>query len=183
MKKLIWGKTLFESYKYIKRLVNSLDRIIYEKSVNSYGMSIDGKNTIESMEAVIDLIQRKKRLLLIKMIVEEGLKNIDRHDAKILIRYYLDKIELKTIADQEGKTTRTMSRLVDKMILSFMDKMSDLGYSYVKIEKMLENEGWIVGVFNSHIRKNASGSTKVEPLIVPASSKFDKLLYAYCVSK
>ena len=181
MRNLVWGKTLLESYKYLKRLINSLDRIIYEKSVNSYGRDFDGRNTLDSMEAVIDLIQRKKKMLLIKMLVEEGLKNIEKKDAKILIKYYIDKIDLKAIAQSENQERRNMARIIDKIILDLMDKISVMGYNSNKIENLLKSEGWIVGIFNSHIKQGSKN--KIDPLVYPAQNKLDRILTAYCYQK
>ena len=56
MKKLIWAKTIFESYKYLSRLISSIDRLVMEKSVHSYTVDSGESTTLAKMEAIIDLI-------------------------------------------------------------------------------------------------------------------------------
>ena len=114
MKKLIWAKTIFESYKYLSRLISSIDRLVMEKSVHSYTVDSGESTTLAKMEAIIDLIQRKKRLLIVKWLVEESLKNTDRQEARILIKFYIDKVAIDELADEYKMNNRTLARRMNK---------------------------------------------------------------------
>lgn len=179
MKKLIWAKTIFESYKYLSRIIKSIDRLVLERSVNSYNVSVGEITTLEKMEAVIDLIQRKKRLLVIKMLVEESLKNIDKESARILIKYYIDKIDMTTIAQNYGTNRRAMARKVNKLLQMCMEKMYDLGYNIRMIENLLENEGWIIGIYNSYVAK-LPASAEIQEIALPPLRGMEKAFYNYC---
>jgi len=91
MRKLILGKTLLESYQSIPRIISSIDRLVVESSAHSYSLTVVRDDTMQKMQAVIDLIERKKRLMRIKLAVEEGIKACTKLDAKILVRYYFDR--------------------------------------------------------------------------------------------
>ncbi len=175
MKKLVWAKTIFESYKYIARIVRSIDRLVLERSIKSYSVGLGEPTTLEKMEIIIDLIQRKKRLLIIKMLIEESLKNIDKESARILIRYYIDKEELGNIAESLQQNKRTMMRHINKMLIEAIDKIADLGYDVDKIEMLLHNEGWIIGVYNKTASK-FSTAKGIELLSVPANN-LEKIYY------
>lgn len=179
MKKLIWAKTLFESYKYLSRVIESLDRLVVERSAKSYSAGWYGVTTMEQIEQVIDLIQRKKRLQTVKMLIEEGLKNIDRDSAKILIKYFFHKVDVETIAEECCRNKRTMARRINSILLDAIDKIRDLGYDIKKIELLLENEGWVVGIFNKFASK-FSGENRVKPLILPPLNGMDRVFCQYC---
>lgn len=179
MKKLVWAKTLLESYKYLSRVIDSLDRLVVERSAKSYTAGWYGVTTMEQIEQIIDLIQRKKRLQTVKMLIEEALKNIDRNSARVLIRYFINKIDLDTIAEECQMNKRTMSRKINAMLLNVLDKIRDLGYELGKIELLLENEGWIVGIFNKFASK-FSGANEVKPLLLPPLKGMEKVFWQYC---
>lgn len=177
MKKLIWAKTLFETYRYLTRIIKSIDRLVVERSIKSYSVGLGEPSTLEKMEIIIDLIQRKKRLLTVKMLIEEALKNIDIDSAKTLIKYYIDKGDLGEIAEEHQLNKRTMSRRINKMLLEAIDKISDLGYDINKIELLLQNEGWIIGVYNKTASK-FSESRGIEYIALPPSfGNFERAFY------
>ena len=176
MKKLIWGKTLLEAYKYMNRLIKSIDRLVVDKGVHShFSYNGEGKKK-KKMEAIIDLIQRKKRLLVIKMLTEEGVKNLDEYNAKLLVRYYFDKVDTLTIANEVGESRRTVHRHINNAILDFMDKVNELGYTSKQIETMLENENWIVGIYNGFVAKYQHKDKSLYPLTIPPSKQFDRII-------
>ncbi len=179
MKKLVWAKTLLFSYKYLARIIKGVDRIVLERSAKSHTTAWCEFTTMEQMEQIIDLIQRKKRLQTVKMLIEEGLKNIDPQAARTLIRYCIDKVDLEILAEEYGLSKRTMSRRINAMLVDLIDKIRDLGYGVAKIESLLENEGWIVGIFNKFACR-FSGENEVKPLLLPSSINTVERLFLQC---
>lgn len=179
MKKLVWAKTLLFSYKYLARIIKGVDRIVLERSAKSYTSGWCEFTTMEQMEQIIDLIQRKKRLQTVKMLIEEGLKNIDPQSARSLIRYCIDRVDLEILAEEYGLSKRTMSRRINAMLIDLIDKIRDLGYSVAKIELLLENEGWIIGVFNKFASR-FSGENEVKPLLLPSAVNSVERLFLQC---
>ena len=180
MKKLIWAKTIFESYKYLTRLIKSIDRLVVEKSVHSYTVDSGEATTLSKMEAIIDFIQRKKRLLVIKMLIEESLKNTNREEARLLIKFYIDKIDLNILAEECNMNKRTLSRRINKYLINCMDKIYDLGYKCDDLEKLLENEGWIVGMYNANVEKFRKSCPELVMLKMPTLKGIEKVLCACC---
>ena len=175
MKKLVWAKTLFESYGYLNRIIGGIDKLVVERSVKSYGITFGGPTTLERMETIIDLIQRKKRLLAVKMLIEESLKKINKDSARALIRYYIDKEDLPTIAESFGTNKRTMARRINKMLVEAIEKMSELGYNVAKIELLLQNEAWIIGVYNKTASK--FGEANQNLLAIPALNDMERIYW------
>lgn len=179
MKKLVWAKTLLSSYKYLSRVIKSLDRLVVERSAKSHSAGWYGMTTMEQIEQIIDLIQRKKRLQTVKMLIEESLKNIERSSAKILVKYFVSNVDLGDLADEYGVNRRTMSRRINAMSLTMIDKICDLGYGIDKIQLLLENEGWIIGIFNKNASR-FSGANEVKQLVLPQLKGMEKVFWQYC---
>lgn len=176
MKKLVLGKTLFEAYKYLGRIIKSVDRLVIETSASSKMACIYIDNTLDDMEAVIDLIQRKKRLVALKLVVEEGLKNMDGYGAKLLVRYYIDKVDTATIAEENGTNSRTIRRHINSALVDCVEKIYALGYDNKFLESIISNEGWIVGIYNNNVVKMQNKDTSLVVFAVPQMGRFDRLL-------
>ena len=153
MERLILGKTLLESYKNLQRIINSIDRLVVESSAHSYSLSQVGDNTLEKMQAVIDLIERKKRLLGLKMMVEEGLRKCSPLEAKILVRYYFDRVSTFTLAEELGMIRRNVHRKLNTSVVVFVQKLAISGYDRSMLTGLISNEDWIVGIYNKYVDK------------------------------
>ncbi len=153
MRKLILGKTLLESYQSIPRIIGSIDRLVVESSAHSYSLSLVRDDTMQKMQAVIDLIERKKRLMRIKLAVEDGIKACSKLDAKILVRYYFDRAHTLLISEELGMNRRNVHRKINVAIVNFVDKLNSIGYPSNKLKEIISSEEWIVGIYNHHVDK------------------------------
>ena len=153
MKRLVLGKTLLESYKNLQRIINSIDRLVVESSAHSYSLTQVSDNTMEKMQAVIDLIERKKRLLGLKMIIEEGLRACSPLEAKVLVRYYFDRVSTFVMAEELSMIRRNVHRKLNTSVVVFVQKLAMLGYDRKMLIKLINNEDWIVGIYNKYVDK------------------------------
>lgn len=176
MKKLIWAKTLFEAYKYLGKIIKSIDRLVLEKSVNSGNIYQGECNTMERMEAVIDLIQRKRRLLSVKLLIEESIKNSNEYNSTLLVKYYIDKLDTATMSEEMHTNRRTLHRHINNALLGAMEQIFNLGYTYKDIETMLENEGWIIGIYNSYLVKLKGIEKGLSPLALPKMTRIERIV-------
>ena len=153
MRKLILGKTLLESYQSIPRIISSIDRLVVESSAHSYSLTVVRDDTMQKMQAVIDLIERKKRLMRIKLAVEEGIKACTKLDAKILVRYYFDRAHTLLIAEELGMNRRNVHRKINVAVENLVERLNSVGYNSAKLKELITNEGWIVGIYNGYVDK------------------------------
>ena len=165
MKKLIWGRTIFEAYRHLKRVVDYVDKLVLEScSAYSYLQIYEGKNTLEQMEAVTDLIMHKKRLVVLKKLIENAVKLLEPNDAKLLVRRYFDNVPTTQIAKEQNTTRAALRSKFKNALLHAMDKIEELGYPLETLEELLKNEGWIIGIYNEIVEKRKSAKLKKIPL-------------------
>jgi len=174
MRKLILGKTLLESYKSIPRIIRCIDKLVVESSAHSYSLTCVRDDTMQKMQAVIDLIERKKRLVGIKLAVEEGIKNSPKLDAKILVRYYLDGVNTLVMADELGVNRRNVHRKINSATQNFVETLDSLGYTRERIKSFIQNEEWIVGIYNHYVDKFKHKDETLTYLDYPKPSIFSK---------
>ena len=148
MKELLWTQTIFESYNYINAIVKTVDKRVLSLGINSYKTSNYGQDyTLELMEAVIELIERKKKALKLKVLVEDTLKNVSLNSAKLLLRRFVDKQTFGALAKENGQTIGVIRRRIKKALKEAYEYFSQCGYCVNSIEKEFLSEKWLVGIY------------------------------------
>lgn len=166
MKEQLWTQTIFESYGHAPTIIRTIDKRVMSLGVNSYKTSNYGKDyTLDLMDAVIELIERKKKVLKLKVLVEDTLRNISLNSAKILMRRYFDKLTLKDIALEQHTTIGIARRMVKKALSNAYKYFCECGYNVANIEEEFKTEKWIVGIYQR----------KYESLKAPKAE--DKIVY------
>lgn len=146
MREKIWGKTLLTSYTCLERLANAIDGLVLSSSLHS---SVGFNGTLSSANRILKLISRKKVLINIKVLVEKVLEKIPVDYARILVLKYFDKVKSADIAQVMGLPNRTYFRKLNQAHESFSQRLIKEGFSSNIIEKMVEEEKWILELFDS----------------------------------
>ena len=148
MKNQLWTQTILESYNYIGCLSRSIDKRVLTLGTQSYKTTNYGTFcTLDLMEAVIELIERKKKMLRLKMLVENTLRNLPVGTSKLLIRKYIDKLSLSDLALENNITINVLRRKLYKAINECYDYFCKLGYCTAYIEQEYLSEQWLVGIY------------------------------------
>lgn len=163
MQNHIWGKTLLSVYRYLERLAGALDRIIEKRATQTSSML--GKdcltnNTLTLTSKLIELSERKVKLINIKLLVEASLASIDEKQAKILILKYFDKAEPEKIMQALSLPRRTFYRKLTEAESAFESKFVCSGFPIERLERYLCDEGWIIEVKESIESGNENVSAK-----------------------
>ena len=148
MKNQLWTQTILESYNYINCITRSIDRRVLALGTQSYKTTNFGKDcTLDLMETVIELIERKKKILKLKVLVENALRNLPVFTSKLLIRKYIDKLSLNDLAMENNITISILRRKLRKAINECYDYFCKLGYCSSYIEQEYLSEPWLVGIY------------------------------------
>lgn len=148
MKEQLWTQTIFDSYNNINTILRTIDKKVLSLGVNSYKTTNYGQDcTLELMETVIDLIERKKKILKLKQLVEDTLRNVSYNSAKLLVRRFLDKLSLSDIANEQGKSMGVTRRALHRAINEAYDYFCKDGFCAYNIERDYNTEKWLVGIY------------------------------------
>ncbi len=156
MRTNLWVKTILYVYKYLDSLAEAIDKLVERQALNSFyyysGLSEDN-GVMAVSERIINLIDRKKRLINIKVLTDKSLENCDSEYAQILIERYIDNDKSEEIAFRHGYAMRTYFRKLSQAEEQCASKMSQMGFTSEKLEKYLAGEKWITEIYQAFSSK------------------------------
>lgn len=156
----MWGKTLLSLYRHLHTMANSIDNLIKRIGINSAFNHSVYNSTIKDSNKIIELTERKIKIINLKVIVEKGLNNLKEKDLKILVLAYVDGLNYKKIIELLGITERTYFRRKEIAIANFSENLSLLGYDAKKFSTYLKSENWIKNTYYQIINSSASKFNK-----------------------
>ena len=150
MKQKIWAKTLLASYNSLETIANAVDNLVVTQGINSANNHL---STMENAEKIINLIQRKKLLVNLKVLFYSNISKLDSLSARLLIMRYLDNIKPDICLEILKLTRRTYFRKLDKALEEFSLKLKLSGYTPVVLEQLVQKEHWIKEHYNNYLKK------------------------------
>lgn len=149
MKSNLWTKTILSVYKYLERIAGAIDKLVDRQALNSYYMDITKDNSVMAVaNRIIELSERKVKLINIKVLTEKTLESMDKTLAQILIEKYIDNDSGEEIANRHNFAQRTYYRRQNQAEESFASILSKEGFDDKKLNEYLKGEGWIIEVYN-----------------------------------
>ncbi len=150
-----WSKTALEAYRYLPRVCYAYDKIIKTRACNSayYGESTTFNSVENVIKFIIDMSERKKNLINLKLSIVKALKSIDKKNAKILIFRFIDGKKFCELAEIFKVSMRTLFRRINVALDSFESVMQKLGFGNKEMNKMFVKERWIMDIYDSYNSK------------------------------
>ncbi len=157
MQNHVWGKTLLSVYRYLERIADAIDNIIEKKAVQTssmLGSDALTHNTLALANKIIDLSERKVKLINIKLLIEKALSSMDEKGAKILILKYFDNLPCEEILKTLNLSRRTYFRRIGEMEGAFEAQCAMFGFPMERLDSYLASESWIVSVKEKFLKSN-----------------------------
>ena len=150
-----WSKTVLESYRYLPRVAYTYDKVIRTKACYSaYYDEYNAYNNVTSIvEFIIEMSERKKNLINLKLIIEKALKEIDSKYSRILILRFIDGKKFCELSEILNITMRTLFRRINLALKSFTLALMRLGYNSKKLYSLFCVENWIMDIYQNYNTK------------------------------
>ena len=146
-----WSKTILSVYRYLEKIVESIDRLIETRALYSRqctSQNYGSNNVLHICEKITELTDRKVLLINLKLLCEKSLFAIDKKQARLLIAKYVDGRRSSESAELMGVCPRTYFRHIIAAEECFEAEMGKLGYSSSRLKEECIGEGWIMSVYN-----------------------------------
>lgn len=150
MNQKIWSKTLLNCYPCLERIAGAIDGLVLTNGLHS---GCGYYNTLTSANKIIELIDRKKILINLKVLTEKIIEKMSVEYARILVLKFFDRVKSEDIAKIMGLSHRNYFRKLNQAINSFATGLVKFGFTAVVLEKTVEKEEWIKDVYDSILRK------------------------------
>lgn len=140
-----WAKTLLYVYKYLDRVCDGIDSLVDQNALGSFHYR--SENEVHSVtDRIVNLIERKAKLVNIKVLVDTCLLKSDKFNAQLLIERYIDDDCSENIAKRHQLNIRTYFRKLVQAESSFSILMLREGFDDIKLKEYLSCEKWIIEV-------------------------------------
>lgn len=167
MEQKIWSKTLLTCYGCLEKIADAIDHLVYLNGINSGCFKSDAFNCANK---IIELTERKKLLINLKIITEDVLANLQPQYAKILVLKYFDRVKTEECAKIVCLSKRTFFRKLNNAIDSFCCKLNNMGYTSEKLAILTKSEKWIADLFSSLYQQEINKSLKQKNDVVDEMS-------------
>ena len=155
MKKRILVKSVLDSYTFIPAVTKGIDKRVLATSMKTTG-TYWINDTLSVMNEVVDLIERKKKLINLKCLIDDCFKNISSENARLCVLRYVDKLSIKEISEIVEISERTTRRLLESALDEVYNYFSEQGFDSFNLLYYLKDEQWIVGKYKNEICKKLS---------------------------
>lgn len=176
----IWCKSFLHIYHVIPSIINSIDKLILLKSANSSYFSDGAKNsTLNQIEGIIDLSQKKINLINLKVLSDETLLDMKKQTSKLLVIRYINNVSCKKAIELSGLSRRSYFRMLNKALEEFEKILYKKVLNNSSIYKSFLKESFLEDIFE---RINTF-ETQVKDEDEFASSRFSNKICSFIVNK
>lgn len=149
MKSNLWAKTFLTIYKYLDRIADAIDKLVERQALNSYYSGFRNDGILDIADKLIELSERKVKLINIKVLIEQTLEKLEKESAQLLIEKYIDNDRGEDIALRHGLPQRTYYRRQNEAENAFTAYMTLQGFNEKKLNEYVAKENWIMEVYNN----------------------------------
>lgn len=157
----IYVKTLIEAYRTLPNVIKILDQIIESRASNAMLSSGLFSNTFDEIEKVIELTERKDKLLNLYFIADNMIKMLNEKQKKFVVMKFIKKRSVDSIAEELGTTKRNVYRNANSIIkflcLKMLERKWDSNFIRFQIG---ENEHWLDNIFSAKIKEENSNDAR-----------------------
>lgn len=147
----------------------SLDKIVLDIGKSGSDRSMyNYQTTILQTNKIIKLMDRKRKLINLKVIVEDCLVKIPKKSRRILSLFYIDGITGNLIAQLLGISLRTFFRQKSKALDYFCSELEKFGYNIDFFEEEYSKEKWFSSVYADMLTKSYEEDDCLNGFIVRA---------------
>ena len=144
---IIFSKTLLNVYNYLETITKAIEKLVNASVVNTCYRCGYRNSTIEQSNKLIDILDKKQKLINLKVICENALLELDDEDKKILCLYYFDNLKAEKIASLFDICSRTVFRKKQKAIQNFSFRLLANGYDLDYFKKRYGDEKWLSDLY------------------------------------
>lgn len=162
-----WSKSALLIYKYLEKMTNTVDKLIMDigKHSNSHVMQ-KNQTTYGQASKIIEYLDRKRKMINLKVAVEESLAKLNRTDRRILALVFIDGVKSDMVAQFLGVSLRTFFRKKIEALANFNTQMIANGFDLNFFNNEYACEKWILAVYNECLSKSLTEDENINFVVV-----------------
>jgi len=146
------SKVLISAYRFIERNCDLINEFVYKHAIN-FGPSPEYCSTYDVTNNIINLIERKNRLINLKLIMDQIVDELNEDDKMVILSKMRYNLSMKSFCEMfEISSMRTAFRRVQTALEHFTMYANSSPYRQ-KLEYLLDNEQWIMAMRRDYLQK------------------------------
>lgn len=135
----------------------TIDKIVLNVGKNSNSSELQRyQTTYFQASKIIELIERKRKMINLKVACEQALNKIPLQSRKILMLFYIDGVKGDFIAQLLGISLRTFFRQKLKALKEFSEALERMGFNLNFFKNEYGNELWLLSIYDDCVAKSGS---------------------------
>lgn len=152
-----WSKSALTIYRYLETMSNTIDKIVVNTGKTSYSSLLQKyQSTYYQAGQIIELVERKRKMINLKIAVEDSFAALDVLDRRILGLVYVDGVKSEKVAKLLNMSLRTFFRRKLIALSNFAEEMELAGFNNEFFIKEYSKERWFQSVYNECLQKNTN---------------------------
>lgn len=149
-------KVLISAYRLIEKNCDLINEFVYKHAIN-FGPSPEYCTTYDVTNNIINLMERKNRLINLKLMIDELVSKLNQSDKAIILAKMRFNLSIKSFCQVfQMPSVRTAFRRIQSALEHFTIHANNSEYKE-KLEYLLENEHWIATMRAEQLEKNVCG--------------------------
>lgn len=160
---------------------NTIDKAVLDLGKNSNSVTSQKQHsTYYQASKMIELMERKRKMVNLKVAVEDALSKVDKTSKKILTLVFHDGVKSEYISQLLGLSIRTFFRRKAQALNDFAIILEALGYDNEFFETEYFNEKWFMAVYEDSVSKNTETEEELDKhLVKRVFNEVSKINYKY----
>lgn len=166
-------------------MTNTVDKIVMDIGKYSNNQIMQkNQTTYGQASKIIEYLERKRKMINLKVAVEDCLAKLNKIDRRILGLVFLDGVKSELVAQFLGVSLRTFFRKKLEALIHFNNQMMASGFDVKFFIREYSSEKWLLSVYNECVLKYSKDEEIIDNSVVKRMmsevSQVKLTNYCYC---
>lgn len=157
-----WSKSALSIYRYLEKMTDTIDKLIMDIGKHSNNQVMQkNQTTYGQASKIIEYLDRKRKMINLKVAVEDALAKLNKTDKRILALVFIDGVKSDLVAQFLGVSLRTFFRKKIEALTHFNLQMIANGFDLNFFSSEYAQEKWIMSVYNECLSKSTTDEENI----------------------
>lgn len=148
-------------------MTNAIDKLVLDMGKGSNSAMVNNyQSTFSQANRIIELMDRKRKMINLKVAVESAISRLDTMDRRIMTLVYVDGVTSELISQLLGMSIRTFFRKKSQALKQFNIILQEIGFDEEFFESEYFGEKWFMAVYDDCVSKGVEGEDILDKYLV-----------------
>lgn len=153
----LWARTLLTAYRYVPKVVKSVDSVVEEHALKSSGFNCSGfsrLSTLNQINKIVELTELKQRAIFIRDYVQKTISKLSIVKQNLLSQIFFENKKITQVVMRGEFSPRTHYRRIQESLSEFEENMNKQNYKISDFERDFK-DNWIIKIQELLLKENS----------------------------